>query len=55
MTKKVERLSKSCGLNPEDVELLPWIMNGRMIRTKDLHEKFMEDTTVYTEKEVDSD
>lgn len=55
MIKKVERLPESCGIKPEDVELLPWIMGGRMIRTKDLHEKVMENTIVYTEKEVESD
>ncbi len=55
MIKKVARLPESCGIRAEDVELLPWIMNGRMIRTKDLHEKVLENTTVYIEKEVDSD
>ncbi len=55
MIKKVARLPESCGIRAEDVELLPWIMNGRMIRTKDLHDKVLENTTVYIEKEVDSD
>lgn len=55
MMKKVARLPKSCGITPEDVELLPWIMGGRMLKTKELHDKVMENTTVYIEKEIEID
>lgn len=38
MKRRVAKLPPSCGIVPDDVDLMPWIIHGTMLNTKRMHE-----------------